>query len=54
MGYRQFDPRIPQEKNLGKQIYKALEGDVISEVIKQTGAMQHRDDSLMRPGVVPK
>lgn len=51
MGYRQFDPRIPQEKNLGKQIYKALEGDVISEVIKQTGAMQHRDDSLMRAGM---
>ncbi|MGM9764002.1 MAG: M48 family metalloprotease [Candidatus Cryptobacteroides sp.] len=51
MGYRQFDPRIPQEKHLGQQIYTALEGDVISEVINRTGAMQHRDDSLMRAGM---
>lgn len=51
MIYRQFDPRIPQEKYLGQQIYTALEGDVISEVINQTGAMQHRDDSLMRAGM---
>lgn len=45
------DPRIPQEKYLGQQIYTALEGEVISEVINQTGAMQHRDDSLMRAGM---
>lgn len=51
MGYRQFDPRIPQERHLGQQIYTALEGEVISEVINQTGAMQHRDDSLMRAGM---
>lgn len=51
MGYRQFDPRIPQERHLGQQIYTALEGDVISEVINRTGAMQHRDDSLMRAGM---
>lgn len=51
MGYRQFDPRIPQERHLGQQIYTSLEGEVISEVINQTGAMQHRDDSLMRAGM---
>lgn len=51
MGYKQFDPRIPQEKNLGRQIYQALEGEVISEVISKTGAMQHKDDSLMRAGM---
>ena len=45
------DPRIPQERHLGQQIYTALEGEVISEVINQTGAMQHRDDSLMRAGM---
>lgn len=51
MGYKEFDPRIPQEKNLGRQIYQALEGEVISEVISKTGAMQHKDDSLMRAGM---
>lgn len=51
MIYMKSDPRIPQEKYLGQQIYTALEGEVISEVINQTGAMQHRDDSLMRAGM---
>ena len=46
-----FNPSIPQEKALAKQIYNALEGDVISSVISVTGAMRQKDDSMMRAGM---
>lgn len=46
-----FNPSIPQEKALARQIYNALEGDVISSVISTTGAMRQKDDSMMRAGM---
>ena len=46
-----FNPSIPQEKALARQIYNALEGDVISSVISVTGAMRQKDDSMMRAGM---